>query len=152
MREITGNLWNYHGRNRTYVIIPINMDVKANGRAVMGRGIAAQAKHRFPNIDASLGGYVSLAKRGGRRAISMLPLVPGVLSFTTKNHWYEDADIELIRQSATLLGSTARTMVAFDFYLPRPGCGNGNLRWEDVRPVIAPLLPDNVYAISKAAP
>jgi len=32
--------------------------------------------------------------------------------------------------------------------LPRPGCGNGQLDWSDVHPVIAPILPDSVHVIT----
>lgn len=44
------------------------------------------------------------------------------------------------------LGLPIRTV--FAAVLPRPGCGNGRLTWEQVKPVIK-FLPDNVWVISR---
>mgnify|MGYP001580901715 CR=1 FL=1 len=58
------------------------------------------------------------------------------------------ADLELIKESASQLAVVAGAYSNKTFVLPRPGCGNGGLKWEDVKPVIEPILPDNVHVIT----
>ncbi len=36
-------------------------------------------------------------------------------------------------------------------YLVRPGCGNGQLKWEDVKPLIAPILDDRFIVVERPA-
>jgi hypothetical protein len=149
MREIVGDLWDHYREANSYILIPVNMDRKRNGRAVMGRGVAAQAKHRIPGIDSELGRFLGLLINGS--PLGTVQIAPGVATFVTKRHWYEKSTLILIETSARRLATTARFNLFRTFYLPRPGCGNGGLRWEDVRAVIAPILPDNVVIVSKGA-
>jgi hypothetical protein len=32
-------------------------------------------------------------------------------------------------------------------YLPRPGCGNGRLKWEDVKKILSPVLKSDQFHI-----
>jgi hypothetical protein len=32
-------------------------------------------------------------------------------------------------------------------YLPRPGCGNGRLNWEDVKKILSPILKSDQFHI-----
>jgi hypothetical protein len=32
-------------------------------------------------------------------------------------------------------------------YLPRPGCGNGRLNWEDVKKILSPILKSDRFHI-----
>ena len=143
MKEIFGELWSYFAKPSTTVLITTNGTITKDGKCVMGRGCAAQAKVRFPGIDAELG------RRIAANGNVMLPLEAGLIySFPTKHNWYEKADLTLIAQSARQLANLA----VFDrpsgiYILPRPGCNNGRLRWEEVKPVIA-FLPDNVWVIT----
>ena len=54
MVEVRGNLWTFHAENE-WVAITTNGDVRGDGCAVMGRGIAWEATQRFPNIADHLG-------------------------------------------------------------------------------------------------
>ena len=36
-------------------------------------------------------------------------------------------------------------------YMARPGCGNGQLKWEDVKPLIAPILDDRFIVVERPA-
>lgn len=141
MKEAIGNIWNM---DAYYKCITTNGTVKSNGRAVMGRGIALQARDKFPELDKALG--LSLKIHGN---VVKFLFVAYLWSFPVKHNWWEQADLELIKRSAQTLGMVARDL-EYDktFLLPRPGCGNGGLKWEDVKPIIEPILPDNVTVVT----
>ena len=141
MREIQGELWDYY-REGFVVCLTTNGMVKRNGECVMGRGCAFEATQRIPGIAKFLGDKI---KAGGN-----VPhwLNSGLISFPVKHHWREEADLELIRKSANWLEGAANNLRQKVFVLPRPGCGNGRLRWESVQPVIQ-FLPGNVWVISR---
>lgn len=143
MREITGNLWDHNNVN-SVICITTNGFVKKNGEAVMGRGCAYEATQRIPCIAGRLG--IHLRMNGN------VPvwLTSGLVTFPVKHNWYEDADPELIRKSAAWLRGEALNLGQKWFVLPRPGCGNGKLKWEDVRPLLV-TLPDNVLVIDFVA-
>lgn len=132
MKEITGDLWDFHKAGH-WVVITTNGDVTRAGLAVMGRGVAREAALRFTGIAAELayrlrvhGNHVHAF--GGERHL---------LTFPVKHHWQERADLELIKRSVEELKDAAQ---GFDtIYMPRPGCGNGKLKWEDVRPLLVGL-------------
>jgi hypothetical protein len=141
LREIKGNLWKFFGQNHNVVLITTNGMVKKNGEAVMGRGCAFQATQLFPGIAKVLGH--SLQNFGNHVAL----LRSGLWSFPVKHNWYEEADLKLIAQSTEeLRGAIEPTK---NYYLPRPGCGNGKLKWEDVKPIVS-SLPDNVFIVDFA--
>jgi hypothetical protein len=54
MREITGNLWDYHD-DGWWIAITTNGFIRRDGTAVMGRGCAAQAAKRYPALPRRLG-------------------------------------------------------------------------------------------------
>lgn len=149
MKEITGELWDYFGRPYTVVLVTTNGTVKKNGEAVMGRGCAFEAKRKFPAAAAYLGDHI---RRFGNRVSDLGAMLGlGALSlwtFPVKHNWYEPADLELIQTSAQTLRKYAEETPEFTWILPRPGCGNGRLTWEQVKPGIE-FLPDNVWMISK---
>lgn len=75
-------------------------------------------------------------------------------SFPVKHNWYEHADLKLIERSAKELVDTIDDIFLDPddrpptIYLPRPGCGNGRLKWEDVKPVIEPYLDDRFVVVT----
>jgi hypothetical protein len=140
MLEATGNLWDWWEAGE-WIVITTNGTIKKNGECVMGRGIAAQAKKRFPKLPAELGQKLSKCS----------PLVYAfrqhrLLSFPVKYNWYEKADLELIHDSACHLQAWVSDF-GYPVYMPRPGCGNGKLNWEDVKPRIAPVLDNRITIV-----
>ena len=144
MIEIKGDLWDFCARPNFVICITTNGFIKSNGCIVMGRGCAHEALAYFPDIDLVLGNLV--------REYGNIPFLINqhVASFPVKHHWKEPASLALIEQSARAfidhIVKMAKHMV---FVLPRPGCGNGRLDWSVVKPILAPILPDNVLIISK---
>lgn len=146
MKEITGNLWDLPA---DIICITTNGTIKANGRGVMGRGCAKEALTKFPTIDKCLGD--SLKSRGNHVQWiygSNTTSSKVIFAFPVKHNWWEEADLELIKRSAMELMKILNTTGIKSVLLPRPGCGNGKLKWEDVKPVIEPILDDRVTIVT----
>jgi O-acetyl-ADP-ribose deacetylase (regulator of RNase III) len=126
-------------------VITTNAIIKSNKTAVMGAGIAREAKDKFPGIDRTLG--VMILHFGNNP--HLIWSNPVIFSFPTKWHWKEKADIKLIENSAKKLVQIADAFQFKSMALPRPGCGNGGLEWEDVKLVLEPILDDRFIICHK---
>lgn len=141
MIEQVGNVWRYY-QNWQWIAITTNSIVKANGKAVMGAGIAKQATLLVPHIAQSLG--ASLQKYGS----TVREIHSRILAFPTKKEWWKDSCIELIQLSAHQLQDFLNYNKDIEkVYMPRPGCGSGNLSWADVQPVLQKILDDRVIIL-----
>jgi hypothetical protein len=140
MRELRGNLWELPADWRC---ITTNGYVRTDGACVMGRGCAREAKQRFPQLPYQLG---ALLRQPGGNRLHVFP-EHGLLTFPVKHAWMEPADPALIATSAAQLTDFAALQPDKTFLLPRPGCGNGQLTWEQVRPLLEGL-PDNVMVVT----
>lgn len=142
MKEIQKNLWDVECDLR---VLTTNGIVRRDGACVMGRGCALEAKDRFPGIEFRLG---ELIRKYGNR-VMRLGRYEGVViaSFPVKHNWKEPADPELIRRSAEQLVALADKFGYTDVAIPRPGCGNGKLRWSDVRKVLDDVLDDRFTVV-----
>jgi hypothetical protein len=138
--------------------ITINGTLKKGNRLVMGAGVAGQAESRYPDFPKIAGKYI--AKNGnhvtfygawylrGQHIAQARPEdVFYFITFPVKYNWYEDADLELIERSSKELMQLLDQHPWKKVLLPRPGCGYGHLKWEDVKPVIEPILDDRVVVI-----
>jgi len=151
MIEATGDLW-AAAKSADALCITTNGYIKANGCGVMGRGIAKQAKSRIPAIERLLGQHL----RDNGNHTGMLTMVhyasalPGdptegvyvLYALPVKHTWEQPADINLITRSCRELVDIANELHLHRVLLPRPGCGNGGLTWDVVKPIIAPILDD----------
>jgi O-acetyl-ADP-ribose deacetylase (regulator of RNase III) len=115
---------------------------------VMGKGIAAEFKQRYPEMFKA---YKRICD-AGQLEIGKLWLWQGpshwVLNFPTKKHWRYPSKVEWIEAGLEKFVSEYSRRGITDVSFPRLGCGNGGLKWDDVRPImerfLAPL-PINVY-------
>ena len=140
MNQVSGNLWE---ESADYVVITTNGYVKVNGCAVMGRGVALQAKTRYPGIDTALG---SLLKAEGNHVGIIAPYL--LIALPVKHHWQEPADLELIKRSLRELNVLAKRLHPQKLVMPMPGTGNGQRKFEEVMPlVLAEGLGDNVTLV-----
>lgn len=140
MKEIEGNLWDYHGR--AVIVITTNGLVTGKGDAVFGHGCARQAKDRFPDLAQKLG--AALTQRGNH----VTYLGDGIVSFPVEHTPYETPDRRLIERSARELASLADSMGWDSVVVPRPGCGGGGLEWKEVRPILERYLDDRFLIIT----
>lgn len=152
MQEVFGDCFRFRpeGYDEVCLVVPTNGTIKEDGRLVMGAGVAKQVREKTSNLDFMWGQDV---KRNGNVPIfselsGLFGRVHKMMSFPTKNDWRGKSDIELIKRSALFLNEKAKEHSSVAFVLPRPGCGNGGLKWDDVRPTLIDL-PDNVFVIDK---
>lgn len=153
MLEIKGNIWKCEG----IICVTTNGILNKAGNLVMGKGIALEAKIKFPELPAVFGQHVK--KNGNIPFLYYQNGWPCCLSFPTKHHWKDKSDLQLIKNSAKIAQSIANELIgqpipgsylssAYNFYMSRPGCGNGHLNWNDVKPVIADILSDQFIVVS----
>lgn len=155
MLEKRGDLWTFQV---DYRCITTNGFVKKNGEAVMGRGCAKQAATRWPGLPRVLGDliheYGNVTQEIGYSTLTdgeIKHCAWDLVSFPVKHHWREKADLALIERSAHQLVELVNEEPDPDeveVVIPRPGCGNGQLDWEDVEPVIEPILDDRFTIIT----
>ncbi len=149
MKEVKGNIniWEYPA---DVVCLPTNGERDAYGYGVVGRNmtydLAVVAERQFPGISERLS--KSMWEVGFRFA-----LIHGsvdelrVLSFPMKQSFRAYADFDLIHESAMYLAKTANHHPGLTFLLISPNHGGGECTWDDVKTLIAPILPDNVHVV-----
>ena len=130
MKEILGNIWDFHAQGN-WIVITTNGVVKRDGSAVMGRGVAEQAKARFPDLAFALGKKLT---RSGNHVWTFSKFK--IVTFPVKQVWQKPAHLDLIRQSCLELNSLFSAINIEPLYIVRPGCGNGQLAWSEVRPIL----------------
>jgi len=115
-----------------------------NTVGVAGKGIALQFRHAYPD---NFRAYAKAAKRGEVVPGQMFVWETGHLSpprlivnFPTKRHWRGNSRIEDIRIGLQDLVRCIHTYHIRSIALPPLGCGNGGLRWSDVRELIVNAL------------
>jgi len=141
MLEIYGDAWDL--RKQGYSLcITTNGDLTKTGECVMGRGIALQMKQKCPQFPKILGDVLRIHGNIVHRFIFNNGII---YSFPVKQRWNKDADIELIKTSCLVL--QGKLQPSERVLLPRPGCGNGKLKWSEVKTVIEPLLDDRISII-----
>lgn len=150
MLEAYGNIWDIADEGGwDAVVITTNGYVRKDGQAVMGRGIALEASQRFPGLAADLG--MNLLDYGNhvypfyypesKFDLFTFPVKP-VFGPNGEPGWKAKAQIPIILQSISELIRYVDKFEWMDILMPRPGCGFGQLKWEDVKPKIEPLLDD----------
>jgi len=142
MIEANAGLWTFPADVRC---VTTNGAVDKYNRAIMGAGVARQARDRYPQLALELGRVL----RHDGNQVYYWPKI-ALFTFPTKNNnWRAPSDIELIKRSCGQLMwlLDANTSIR-RVNLPRPGCMNGQLLWEDVKPRISPLLDDRVVIVS----
>jgi hypothetical protein len=141
----TGDMWTaYEGAD--LFLITTNSTLRKDGVLVMGRGIARQAKERFPGLDVVLGAQIqTICGSQGIYGLLISPRWPKARlgAFQVKRHWRQSADLALIEKSTTALMHWVTCHADRQVCLNFPGIGNGRLPRTAVLPILQ-HLPDNV--------
>ena len=144
MQEIKGNIWDYHKKGY-WIVITTNGNVKTNGEAVMGTGVALQAKQRYPGLLTVLG------KKIGRYG-NVPFILPDfrIVTLPVKHDWRERANAQLIEDK---IAELEKAWTLWDdqisLYMVRPGCGAGQLDWKDVKPILEKYLDNRFIVVER---
>lgn len=107
---------------------------------VMGKGLAHSFKEREPDMFKAY-----------KRICDQRLLSPGklwlwrglgswILNFPTKVHWRNPSKVEWIEQGLAKFVSAYAEQGITEISFPQLGCGNGNLEWDQVRPLMEHYL------------
>lgn len=119
---------------------------------IMGKGIALEFKNRFPEM------FKDYAKRCERKEIRLGQpymykslLGQQIVNFPTKEHWKSVSKISDIERGLDYLLAHYKEWVITSIAIPPLGCGNGQLEWKVVGPVIYSRakqmnIPVEIYA------
>lgn len=115
-----------------------------NEVGVMGKGIALMFKEAFPDNTRA---YQTACKAGevqvGRMFVTANPTLQGprwIINFPTKKHWRHPTRREWVEEGLQDLVRVIRDKGIRSVAVPPLGCGQGGLKWPDVRPLIEAAL------------
>lgn len=105
---------------------------------VMGKGIAAEFKKRFPEMCKD---YIARCERKEIKPGVPYPykesmFSPQIINFPTKSHWRAASKIEDIERGLRILTEKYKEWGIESIAIPPLGCGNGQLLWDAVGPLI----------------
>lgn len=143
MKIQNGNFWDIY-KEYDIAIITTNGTITKRKQGVMGAGIAKQATYRFPFIKSTL------AKAIMKNGNIVNKLIYNLYAFPVKHNWFEKADIDLIEKSCIELLKIVNDNNYKSILLVKPGCGNGQLHYEDVEPLMNKYFDDRFTLIDNA--
>ena len=120
--------------------IPTSGALTGSGEAVLDAGVAREAAQRFQGLASDLGRLI--ASRGNHVHL----IRQGLVSFPVKQYEWAKPSPQIIERSARELAGLVGTGKTL---LPRPGCGQDELTWEMVAPLLS-FLPDNIIVVRRA--
>lgn len=127
-----GDMWSVYD-NAALFCITTNAYVTQFEKLTMGRGIAKQARDRFPGLDERFGAnLVNRQMHLGKYGI-IVDVFTRICAFQVKYHWRDKASVELIDYSIEKLLDFMGDN-EFAVHLNFPGIGNGGLHKKDVLP------------------
>lgn len=145
MREVTGDLWDWHAQGAV-IAITTGAAVDKRGRSLMLRGCARQAQDRNPRLREILG---SLIVQHGSHVFD---LGNRIVSFPVETTPFENPGLGRIEQSCRELVELADYKGWQQIVVPRPGCGGGGLDWSEVRPVLERYFDRRFLVITPGLP
>lgn len=115
-----------------------------NTVGIMGKGIALQFKERFP-VNFKI--YSKACKKGevevGKMLIVEETSLDGnqiIINFPTKTEWYKKSQYSYIEEGLQDLAKVIKENNIKSIAIPPLGCGNGGLKWDQVKILIEKYL------------
>lgn len=147
------------------ICITTNGQYTLQGLAVMGGGCAGVCANRWPQTAKKLGHLLkslranvpfvigALDSHGDyinptRKMITSKQFKCLIFSFPTINNLMDGANLQLIKQSATLLKDYVNQFDLKNVVIGRPGVGIGGLDWKEVKEAIESILDDRFIIVS----
>jgi len=120
---------------------------------VMGKGIALEFKNRFPDM---FDDYVERCDRGevkpGVPYLYKALFPPQIINFPTKDHWKSISKVSEIERGLKHLIEHYNEWGITSLAIPPLGCGNGQLEWRVVGPLIYRFVKDMPIPVEMYAP
>ena len=125
---------------------------------IMGKGIALEFKTRFPDM------FKDYVERCERKEVKLgVPYLfersppPNIINFPTKDHWKSVSRIDDIERGLQYLLAHYKNWGLTSLAIPPLGCGNGQLEWRAVGPLIYRYaskmdIPVELYAPYRTPP
>jgi uncharacterized protein YwgA/O-acetyl-ADP-ribose deacetylase (regulator of RNase III) len=111
--------------------------VTVNCVGVMGKGIALEAKERYPELFKEYEELCDAKKmKLGRPVYVSRLLPPSFLLFPTKDHWRSVSKLSDIEEGLKYLAANYREWKIASLAVPPLGCGHGGLEWAVVGPAL----------------
>lgn len=119
-----------------------------NTVGVMGKGIALEFKNKYPEM------FVAYQRVCEKNLLDIGKLYlwkdseKWILLFPTKRHWRSPSKLEYIEKGLQKFVDNYERKGIESIAFPKLGCGNGNLDWADVQPIMEKYLkplPITVY-------
>jgi len=141
MLEEYGNIWTYHKRG-VPIVITTNGSIKKDGKSVMGRGVAWQAQSKYPEFPDKLGEKI---KAYGNDVFYFHEY--NIFTFPVKEDWLKPASLLLVERSCKQLMDLVENLKMPRVVIVRPGCRNGLLKWENVKPICQRYFDDRILIV-----
>lgn len=158
MKTTTGDLFTWikaaTPTDKRKIIVPTNMEIRTDGLAVMGAGVALIARDRYRGVAAEYGKMLKeFAEANGAVRVIDLGIevlkskiftshIAPVVYLPTKIHWRRDGVVELISANLTSLRELAQKTPDITYGLPMIGAGLGNVAPEQISKLIEDTLGD----------
>src|SRR5690606_30275666 len=149
MIEKFGNMWVYLDEYKDQIdaiCCTTNKVVKKNGELVMGAGIAKDFANEYSWLPKYFGQRLLNGNHVNGFMTVLLKSKLHLIALPTKEHWQDDSSISLITDSINTLKLVTTVMGWKRVILPRPGCKNGGLSWNDeIKPLCETILNDDRF-------
>ncbi len=119
---------------------------------IMGKGIALEYKKQFPEMYKEYKTKCELKKvLPGEPYLYETIISPMIINFPTKNHWRSGSKFSDIEKGLEIIVNNYKSWGVTSLAVPPLGCGNGQLDWSAVGPLIYSKLkgidiPVEIYA------